>query len=311
MSGPTEKDFEALVESHEGAAKVMQRLHPNVPSGTDLIKLLEPMVFKHKRKGNLAIKSITNAVWDVVTARHSLLFGVKRLKVNFSEPVTFHKLFEKGQMWTSDTPVEIYSQFIEFAPVVTGHVLVGGLGLGMCVEMMLKLPGVKSVTVVERSQPLIDFILPQLPSWHKNSNKLRAIQDDIFRFTALAPLSHYDSAFFDTWTSTGESIWADSLVPLYRSVRRRGLNRVSGWGEHEMHGQLAQGLWRAARTGVSAYWKPYRVFCCGLKKVTGETGPSTISPKLLTDLIVQFLSSVGTPEWEAIYQWDEQNVPQH
>ena len=71
--------------------------------------------------------------------------------------------------------------------LLTGHVLLSGLGLGWLAEHTLSKVDVKSVTVIEISQEIIDMVSPYI------DNKIVIIQGDIK--TIL--LSPFDSCYID------------------------------------------------------------------------------------------------------------------
>lgn len=69
--------------------------------------------------------------------------------------------FGSGSLWMSLTPAEIFAmkQGVRFAK---GHTLVAGLGLGYLLRLVDQKKTVKKITLVEISQELIDWVLPQL-----------------------------------------------------------------------------------------------------------------------------------------------------
>jgi hypothetical protein len=53
-------------------------------------------------------------------------------------------------------------------------------------------------------------------------------------------------------------------------------------------------------------WKPYKVFCEGLKKELGGHPPySTRYKSRIAQLIRLYLRRIGTREWERTFAWDE------
>jgi hypothetical protein len=92
-----------------------------------------------------------------------------------------------------------------------GHVLIAGLGVGMILHPMLKKLEVRSVTVIEKYQDVIDLISPTLP----RSRKLSIVRDDIFRWTPPRG-NRYDVIWFDIWPD----IEAGRLGEMARLHRR-------------------------------------------------------------------------------------------
>ena len=124
-------------------------------------------------------------------ARH--YWTVRGLKSNFE----YVRLYKKGEgVMMSDTPMERNSNR-EFISRANGDVLIFGLGLGLVIIPLLEDDSVKSITVVELYQDLIDLVLPILKPLD-NKNKLRAVQGDAFNYE-LAKGSKFDSIYFDIW----------------------------------------------------------------------------------------------------------------
>ena len=278
---------------------------PQVPDPRDVIPLCVPMKFNNHRRGQFKIVKETSKKFPVATMRHAFMYGVKPLTLEFAKPATFHRLTKgKGEdVLTSDVPQEVYTQYIEFHKA-HGNVLVGGLGLGMAATMIKKLPGVRTVTVVEIEPKIISLVQEQLPSG------IEVIQGDLYEYLKSplqgSVIGKYDFAYHDIWYRTGEGTWVEHIVPLARLTRKAGINETGFWGEQEMKGQLISSLYQRTY-GDEEYsqWKPYWVFRQGVKKTLGE-GPYTKKhePEVLR-LIHLYIDEIGTPEWEKTFPWDE------
>lgn len=83
---------------------------------------------------------------------------------------------------------------IEIVQRAHGDVLIAGLGLGMILHPILRKPEVRSVTVIEKFQEVVDLISPTLPQ----DARLTVITDDIFAWQPPAG-SRYDVIWFDIW----------------------------------------------------------------------------------------------------------------
>ncbi len=73
-----------------------------------------------------------------------------------------------------------------------GKVLTAGLGLGYFIEAMEDNDDVKSVTVIEKSQEIIDLVWP-----HIRHDKAKLIRGDIWEYK----LGDFDCAYIDIWTT--------------------------------------------------------------------------------------------------------------
>lgn len=101
-----------------------------------------------------------------------------------------------------------------------GDVLVAGLGLGMILHPILRKVTVRSVTVIEKYQDVVDLVLPTLPA----REKLAVLLDDIY--TWQPPRGRrYDVIWFDIWPD----IEVTRLPEMARLHRRfwRYLNRAN------------------------------------------------------------------------------------
>lgn len=89
--------------------------------------------------------------------------GLRRGSVSFDADVTVSALFETRYVhhdpWMSLTPAE-YVTLRPGVKLARGHTIVAGLGLGWQLSRVLERAQVERVTLVERDQSLIDWILP-------------------------------------------------------------------------------------------------------------------------------------------------------
>jgi hypothetical protein len=126
---------------------------------------------------------------------------------------------------------------VEVVQRAHGHVLIAGLGLGMILHPMLKKQEVRSITVVEKYQDVIDLILPTLP----RSRKLSIVRDDIFRWTPPRG-DRYDVIWFDIWPDI-EACRLAEMGQLHRRFRPY-LNDANPrrWMESWHHRETAEGV---------------------------------------------------------------------
>lgn len=125
------------------------------------------------------------------------------------------KLIKKGEgTMMSDTPMERYtnSSFIQKA---NGDVLIFGLGLGLIILPILNDESVKSITVIELHQDLIDLVEPILKE-HDENNKLKVIQGDCFEYHKNVPKEKkWDCIYGDIWIS----IEADNYTEMKKLTK--------------------------------------------------------------------------------------------
>lgn len=184
------------------------------------------------------------------TSLRGALFGQRGPKVTFAEETRWHELSEEGQgVWMTDLPIE-QRQTDELIRHATGHVLVGGLGLGYAVVALAARKRVKSITVVERSADVIAL------TWEPTRARVAAmrsdlplacVQADLFAYLGekrhlpveLWPL--FTWGLFDIWQMDGETVFHETIVPL-RRLADGIVRKVECWNEDVMRGQLFQAL---------------------------------------------------------------------
>lgn len=122
------------------------------------------------------------------------------------------KLTCRDEVVMSNTPME-QRTCLPFLAHAHGHVLVGGLGLGMILLAVQDSKLVKSITVVEKSKEVIDMIAHQLPL----NDKVKIIEDDIFTYK---PDRKFNTIWIDIWNYIDPDIYHDEMMPLMKRYRR-------------------------------------------------------------------------------------------
>ncbi len=116
----------------------------------------------------------------------------------FNKPYMATVLRQDGEFWMTDNPAEANTvdPCVEKAH---GNVLTFGLGIGYFIYMCLLKPEVKSVTVVELNDAVINMftkcILPQFPK----DKEIRIIHGNAFDYFNEEFLSQFDYTFVDVW----------------------------------------------------------------------------------------------------------------
>jgi spermidine synthase len=121
----------------------------------------------------------------------------------------------------SDTPMEKRSNR-EVVFQARGDVLIAGLGIGMVLLPILAKPEVKSVTVVEKSQEIIQLVAPALYQ-QPGAEKLTIVYKDVFDWRPEEG-TKYDTLYFDIWPTIVEDNLdeMDDLHRIFRRYRRKG-----------------------------------------------------------------------------------------
>jgi len=154
--------------------------------------------------------------FTVVSLRTSIMTGQQQAKYVADRLGTIHKLKEEGNTWMSDLPCEIY-QHMKFVPLLKGDILVGGLGLGLILKMLEFNSEVKSVTIVEKSQDVINLVWPNLSLRYPAT----VVNDDLFEFLKKCKTENrkmlkrkFDSAYYDIWACDSGLVWYEYIEPL-------------------------------------------------------------------------------------------------
>jgi len=124
-------------------------------------------------------------------------------------PGKYVRLFVDGDLMMSYTPEEIRSN-MDFIIFATGDVLVAGLGLGVILHKPLEREDVKSILVIEKSQDVIDAVLP-----HIRHPRLEVVCADIFDWRPPKGRK-WDTIYFDIWPD----ICVDNLEDVSRLKRK-------------------------------------------------------------------------------------------
>lgn len=126
----------------------------------------------------------------------------------------FQVLMEDDIVKMSNMP-EIVEDFKEFLSVAKGHILINGLGMGMCNVYLLKKDNVDSLTVIEYNKELIHLIAP----FFEDNPKCTIIHADALEY--IPPEGKlYDYVWHDIWTLQSASNVKDieSLKDKYNSI---------------------------------------------------------------------------------------------
>lgn len=110
----------------------------------------------------------------------------------------------------SDTPMEIRTN-MNFLYQAHGNILIGGLGLGIMLKILEKMDNIKSVTVIEKNQEVMDLVLDQL----NLPDNFKVIQSDIFEYK---PKEKFDTIYFDIWTNICGDNW-DEIKKLRKQFK--------------------------------------------------------------------------------------------
>lgn len=134
-----------------------------------------------------------------------------------------NKSFDKCIM--SDTPMEHNTNY-KLLQRANGDVLIGGLGIGMVLMPLMEMEEVKSITIIEKHQEIIDMVGKQLPL----NDKVKIINGDIFN-NEFPRGTKFDVIYFDIWNviSSDEYKEMQYLKKIYRRCLRSKKENSNAW----------------------------------------------------------------------------------
>lgn len=175
-----------------------------------------------------------------VTSFRTRMYGGHYAKdLVYDHETRWHELLEDGGVWTSDFPIEQFQQRQSLRGF-RGRVLIGGLGLGVVVQMLRRYKSVSQIDVVEKSLEVCQMVQPYV-----SDERTRFFRTDLYDFLRerqdwKKPL--WDYAFFDTWTSDGEFTFYKEVIPLRKLASPLVKNNITCWNEDVMKGQIQRSL---------------------------------------------------------------------
>lgn len=225
------KNFEAEVNVRKEVSRLTR-------SYLDPMWIKSPISLPQAQSGPLSIRYrlVTDST-PIIGTRSAFVRGIKPTMMKLKEPLTVHELVDRDHgVWMTDLPEELF-QIAEVLMInpPSGNVLIGGLGLGILARFVAMNPSVKHVTVIERSQDVINLCAFDHPN-------VKIICDDIANAILVQPRhQHY---LLDTWQMTSEGAWWSTILPLKRSIRQRfggrsATPKIWCWAEDIMIGQVA------------------------------------------------------------------------
>ena len=124
----------------------------------------------------------------------------------FDTEYKYPAVLENGNEWMTLLPNEIESMRLDIDKV-SGNVVTFGLGLGCFAYMASLKDEVKSLTIVDKSDEVIDlfktYILPQF----KTKDKIKIVNMDAYEFVKKEMKdTHFDYAFVDIWHDISDGV---------------------------------------------------------------------------------------------------------
>ena len=137
----------------------------------------------------------------------------------FSDEFIFPAVLEDGNEWMTLTPIDV-DTVQDAIRDAHGKVITFGLGLGYYAYMTARKEDVISVTVVEKSEKVIELFKKYVLPRFECRDKIRIVCADAFEYAEKKmPAEEYDYAFVDTWRDASDGL------PMYERMKK--LERLS------------------------------------------------------------------------------------
>lgn len=162
----------------------------------------------------------------------------------YVHPGKYARLYIGNTLWMSDTGHEQRTN-VGAVRAAHGNVLIGGLGIGLIVLPILRIPTVNSVLVVERSEDVIAFVeTPLRKAAGVDANKLSIVCADVTDWRPERG-QRFDLIYFDIWAeqSTDDVEDMKRLHARFRSRLAKG-GKVTSWQYDRLKYLKRCGRWR-------------------------------------------------------------------
>lgn len=149
---------------------------------------------------------------------------------------------ESNVPWMTVEPMEINS-FEPFIKEANGNILLCGCGLGYVAYMLSLKEDVKSVTIIELNEDIIElftnYILPQF----ENKDKIKVIHTDALEYLHNNDLSSFDYVNVDIWRDTLDMIYM--YLPCLELEDKYPNIKFSYWLENELKSMIQKSILQA------------------------------------------------------------------
>lgn len=166
-------------------------------------------------------------------------------------PGQYVQLIVDGTLYMSDTQMEQRSN-LEFVRKAHGDVMIAGLGVGLIIwnlKSKIESGEVKSITVYEKFQDVIDLVTPIIKSWLPKDFKFEVICKDILTYDP-DKTEKYDTIYFDIWPDICGDYYPE-MADLHN--RWKTHKRIGGWTDSWMKKVMLE-LHRQDEEDDEYYW---------------------------------------------------------
>ncbi len=200
--------------------------------------------FQERKNGKWELRMMELAPCEAFVCNDFRIFKDGRMVPQigfFSRPYRYPAVLENGREWMTLLPNETVTT-LPAVKKATGKVLTYGLGLGYFAFMASRKEDVSSVTIVERSQEVIQLFQTWILPYFPNRNKIHIVCADAFDYAEhVAPAQGFDFVFADIWHDVGDG---KELYLRFKAIEHLSPNtRYMYWLEDTIRCYLLPELW--------------------------------------------------------------------
>jgi hypothetical protein len=147
------------------------------------------------------------------------------------KPGAYTKIIKDKTLWMSDTTAERRDHFGPAMEIRSrgGRILIGGLGLGMIVNVALKSDRVEHVDVVDMDPDIMFLVSPHYKKVAEAQGKTIKFYLNDIRTMKWPVGTRWNVAWFDIWPTISDE-WRPEMTKLNRSYGQR-CGWVKCWGQ--------------------------------------------------------------------------------
>lgn len=242
----TEAELKVLVSTGKS-----QNLHTSEIVYLTREEIMENPYLKNIDVPNITMNNLRLAKKRIIRPEIITKLGVKRRNLKTMRQVNSYFICDKslrfpGLVEGNQTiplmtvePFEINS-FESFIESATGNVLLVGCGLGYVAYMLSRKKDVTSITIVDKSQDVLDLFNEHILPQFEKKDKIRTIAMDGIDYLRTADLSIYNHVNVDIWYDTIDMIY--TYLSCLEIEKENPTVQFSYWLEEELKFDIQNGI---------------------------------------------------------------------
>lgn len=181
-------------------------------------------------KGDWTVSTIEIKNDDYRNIMDHYILPHKYIALTCNKPMN-HNMYGESNVMMSDTPMERYTNQ-EILNNAKGNILIAGLGIGMLPAALAQKEDVKSITIIEYNQDIIDIVSELIKKNVPNADKIHVIKGDAWEFPKTYTGPKFDWFYADIWANfpneERDYDMFEEMFSLYEPILT--MPRTNGWG---------------------------------------------------------------------------------